>query len=61
MTGELPDDLTAKVSRRLIEAGLLAEKSSERELRQAISDLNQRLRYTLGEYPNPVEQVPVPE
>ncbi|HEY2296712.1 MAG TPA: hypothetical protein VGH43_03200 [Jatrophihabitans sp.] len=61
MTGDLPDDLAVKVSRRLIDTGLLVEQASERELRQAINDLNHRLRYTLGEYPEPVEQTAVPE
>jgi hypothetical protein len=58
VTGELPEALDAKVRLRLIDAGLLAQEASQKDLLQAINDLNQRLRYTLGEYANDEEAKP---
>lgn len=58
--GDLPERVVVKLRQRVVSAGLLAEDGSERDLRQAINDLNQRLRYGLGEYPDPPEQMPVP-
>jgi hypothetical protein len=41
--------------------GLLEPDATERDLRQAVSDLNHRLRYALGEYDEPPSSLPVPE
>lgn len=40
--------------------GLLAPGGDERAFRQAINDMNQRLRYTIGEYSDPNMSAPVP-
>ncbi len=37
------------------------ESTDRRDLRQAINDLNGRLRYVRGEYDEPRESMPVPE
>lgn len=49
-----------RVADRLARDGLLDAPGDERELRQSINDLNQRLRYVLGEYDDPPERLPVP-
>ncbi|WP_210480691.1 hypothetical protein [Naasia sp. SYSU D00948] len=38
---------------RLEKDGLVTAGSSDVELRQALGNLNQRLRYAIGEYPGP--------
>lgn len=58
---ELPPGIVGKVRQRLEEADLLTQGASPRDLRQAINDLNHRLRYALGEYDEPPEPLPVPE
>jgi hypothetical protein len=49
-----------KIAERLAREGLLAAGYSQRDLRQALADLNQRLRYAAGEYGSPPESVPLP-
>lgn len=61
MIGQAPGSLTARFQDRLVQAGLLDVGSDERDLRQAINDLNHRLRYVLGEYPEPPGPRPVPD
>ena len=56
-----PDTLRRKLRERLIDVGLLEEEASDREFRQAVNDLNHRLRYALGEYSEPPKSLPVPE
>ena len=46
---------------RLSVEGLLEANATEREVRQAVNDLNHRLRYALGEYDRPPDPFPVPE
>lgn len=48
------------LARRLSGDGLLPLDADPRELRQALNDLNQRLRYVLGEYDEPPTPTPVP-
>lgn len=60
MAGELDEYLVNPFRKRFVQAGLIGDDSDERGLRQAVSDLNQRLRYTVGEYPEPVAQFLVP-
>ena len=48
--GEVTPHLSDRIRRRLERETLLRPDGTERELRQAISDLNHRLRYALGEY-----------
>lgn len=57
--GELPHGIVRKLRERLEAADLLSEQASAREVRQAVNDLNHRLRYALGEYAEPPEPIPV--
>ena len=61
MDGEVPQRLTDRLRDRLVMVGLLDQAPSSHDLRQAISDLNQRLRYARGEYQEPPVQLPVPD
>ena len=61
MAGQLPDYLAARLKHRFVKVGLLDESGSSRDLRQAINDLNHRLRYSYGSYAEPIAQVPVPD
>jgi hypothetical protein len=50
------DDLpawAAHLAQRLARDGLLAADAGNQELRRALGDLNQRLRYVLGEHDDP--------
>jgi hypothetical protein len=58
--GSLDAWTTSKVAERFVQQGLLAPEHDERELRQAISDMNQRLRYAAGEYDSLPPPVPLP-
>ena len=40
---------------------LLEPNGTEQDLRQAINDLNHRIRYALGEYDEQPPRLPVPE
>lgn len=59
--GEVSPHLRSRIARRMARAALVGPGPTERELRQAISDLNQRLRYALGEYDEPPSPWSVPE
>jgi len=48
------------LARPLLRAGLLERGHSAQQLRQAINDLNQRLRYAIGQYATPPTSIPVP-
>ena len=56
---DLPD-WAKRFANRLSRDGLLAADADGRQLRQSLNDLNQRLRYVLGEYDGPPESKPVP-
>jgi hypothetical protein len=49
ITDELPDWMS-RVGERLTRTGLLSSEPSPEELWTAVGNLNQRLRYVLGEY-----------
>jgi hypothetical protein len=53
-------DWAAPLAHRLGRDGLLGEDAGQREVRQALNDLNHRLRYVLGEYDEPIAPLPVP-
>jgi len=53
--------LARRFATRLSDEGLLGANATERDVRQAVNDLNQRLRFALGEYDQPPEPLPVPE
>jgi hypothetical protein len=61
MVGEVPPHLSDRIRHRLERETLLAPNGTERDLRQAINDLNHRIRYALGEYDEQPPRLPVPE
>jgi hypothetical protein len=58
--GQLDERVTSKIAERFIQAGLLAADHGRYDLRQAISDMNQRIRYAAGEYDSPPPSIPLP-
>ena len=58
--GSLDEWTTSKIADRFVQQGLLAADHDQHDLRQAINDLNQRLRYAAGEYDNPPPPIPLP-
>ena len=58
--GQLDEWTTGKVAERFVQQGLLDADYNERDLRQAIADMNQRIRYAAGEYDTPPSPVPLP-
>ncbi|HEY4313971.1 MAG TPA: hypothetical protein VGO19_00515 [Actinomycetes bacterium] len=50
-------ELAGRFRDRLVDVGLLADSAGLGELRRALGELNQRVRYALGEYAEP----PAPE
>ena len=61
MAGGLPHHLACRIRDRLQHTSLLNPEATERDLRQAINDLNHRLRYALGEHNEPSPSRPVPD
>nr|BFE60969.1 hypothetical protein GCM10020063_054950 [Dactylosporangium thailandense] len=61
MAGHASSQLAGNLRERLERARLLPPGGTERDLRQAINDLNHRLRYALGEYDRPPAPYVVPE
>jgi hypothetical protein len=59
--GAVSPRLRDRIGHRLAREALVGSSPTERELRQAISDLNHRLRYALGEYDEPPPPLSVPE
>jgi hypothetical protein len=59
-SGILDDEITGRVAQRFVAQGLLAAGHDQRGLRQAIADLNQRIRYAAGEYDSPPPSIPLP-
>lgn len=57
LIGQLDEGTSAYLRGRLARDGMLPESSTSRDLRQALNDLNQRLRYVSGECSAPPEQV----
>lgn len=55
---EISPQSAARLTERLASTGLLPEYASVGELCAALSDMNQRLRYVLGEYESPPEPAP---
>jgi hypothetical protein len=58
--GQLDQWTTGKVAERFVREGLLGADYDQRDLRQAISDMNQRIRYAAGEYDTPPLSIPLP-
>jgi hypothetical protein len=61
MAGEVSRQLSGRVRDRLERAELLGPGGTDRDLRQSLNDLNNRLRYALGEYDEPPRPLAVPE
>jgi hypothetical protein len=61
MVGEISQHLSGRIRYRLESVMILEPGGTERDLRQAINDLNHRLRYALGEYEVSLSTLPVPE
>ncbi|MEV6850906.1 hypothetical protein [Actinoplanes sp. NPDC051411] len=59
--GEVSPHLRDRIGQRLARESLAESSPTERQLRQAISDLNHRLRHALGEYDELPSPLPVPE
>ena len=59
-TGQLDELITGKVAERFVREGLLGAGYDQLDLRQAINDMNQRIRYALGEYDTPPSSIPLP-
>ena len=51
--GQLDERTTGKVAERFVQQDLLDADYDQHDLRQAISDINQRIRYAAGEYDTP--------
>jgi hypothetical protein len=58
MIGDVPEHLAERIRDRFVTVGLLPASSGERAFRQAIGDLNQRLRYALREHDEPPSPLP---
>jgi hypothetical protein len=58
--GDVSGDAVAAFGRRLAIDADHQDRDSERQVRQALDDLGQRLRYAAGEYDVPPESQPVP-
>jgi hypothetical protein len=58
--GQLDEQTTSKVAERFVQQGLLDADHDQHDLRQAINDMNQRIRYAAGEYDTPPSSVPLP-
>lgn len=56
----LPRQFLDKVRARFVREGHLTEGAGDYELRQAVNDVNQRLRYALGEYDAPPRPIELP-
>ena len=58
--GSFDEHTAGRIAERFAQEGLLAAGNDQRDLRQALGDLNQRLRYAIGDYHSPPESVPLP-
>jgi hypothetical protein len=57
--GNFDERIAGKVAERFAQEGLLAGHYDQRDLRQALADMNQRLRYADGAYDSPPDSIPV--
>ncbi|MBA2304688.1 MAG: hypothetical protein H0W08_18925 [Acidobacteria bacterium] len=58
--GDDVPDRAKRFAGRLSREGLLTADADGRQVRQSLDDLNQRLRYVLGEYDETPESMPLP-
>jgi len=59
-SGDLDGRTASRVADRFVQQDLLAADHDQRDLRQAINDMNHRLRYAAGEYDSPPPSIPLP-
>jgi len=59
-TGQLDEWTMGKVAERFVREGLLGADYDQRDLRQAINDMNQRIRFAAGEDQTPPSSIPLP-
>lgn len=57
---ELPREFLDKVRERFVQEEHLTQGAADFELRQAVNDMNHRLRYALGEYDAPPQPIELP-
>jgi hypothetical protein len=57
--GSLDEWTTSRVAERFVRQGLLAADHDRDDVHHALDDLNQRLRYAIGEYDDPPPSVPL--
>ena len=57
---KLPREFLDKVQARFVREGHLTQGAGAYELRQAVNDMNQRLRYAFGEYDAPPQPIELP-
>jgi hypothetical protein len=55
--GSLDEWTTNKVAERLVRHGLLASDPNRNDVHRAFDDLNQRLRYAVGDYESPPSSI----
>ena len=60
LAGDLDEHVSRRLGDRLHRVGMLGKHWQSRELRQALNDMNHRVRYALGEYEDPPGPHPVP-
>jgi hypothetical protein len=58
--GRLDEGIMGKVAERFVQQGLLSADYDQRDLRQAVDDMNQRIRHAAGEYDTPPPSIPLP-
>ena len=58
--GQLDEEITSMIAERFGQQGLLSAGYNHHDLRQAINDMNQRIRYAAGEYGTPPSSIPLP-
>ena len=58
--GGLDEHLVEHLRGRLTADGVLTDAAGQYGVRQALNDLNHRVRYVLGEYADPPSSVPLP-
>ena len=58
--GQLDGQTTGMIAERFVQQGLMGADHDQHDLRQAINDMNQRIRYAAGEYDTPPSSVPLP-
>ena len=58
--GQLDESTTSKIAERFVQQGLLSADYDQRDLRQAIGDMNQRIRHAAGEYDAPPPSIRLP-